>query len=513
MLTNDDIDLSDSDVFADELQAHGDPRGELLSLELVAERASTSAEARWLNREAQRFRERHRNLVWPEALADTSVQTRAGFVLCGYSHELFRPGIPAELALYLRTIKIGVERLEGALPALIRAAADGLRLDWLSHRRSIHRGPPADLGGFAGLAGASGGRGVARLEFGEPVRNIGALAELTGLRTCQFNAPVDEAEIGLLAPLELEELGLVGPELDPIIVPLFGNTLTSLRLREFVGSLAPLAELPCLRSLELWDGSSVMHAELAQLHRLEDLHLPTLHRREDLAALRSLPLRQLEIDSLSSQLGPELGQLARLERLHIHSITDVPLDLEVLADLLELLELQLPDAVTGNVVLPPNCETLRVSYVRERLGIAGNVVELVATDCDPRCLPPAMLARIRRLALIWVDEVHDEFLSELARACPHLERLEIIDVTAGWHWEDAASVLNRLSRLRSFWLSPVRNRELADIARVFPDVCPLRGSQALTTADQWPRGIVKRSRAATWVGRGPTRDRAHRCHS
>lgn len=45
--------VSETEVFADQLQARGDPRGELLSLELAAERTPSCAEARRLNREAQ----------------------------------------------------------------------------------------------------------------------------------------------------------------------------------------------------------------------------------------------------------------------------------------------------------------------------------------------------------------------------------------------------------------------------------------------------------------------------
>ncbi|HVI01293.1 MAG TPA: hypothetical protein VM869_21395, partial [Enhygromyxa sp.] len=64
-----DPDLNEVEVFADELQARGDPRGELLALELASERATSSDEARRLNREAQRIRNAHRELVWPSALA------------------------------------------------------------------------------------------------------------------------------------------------------------------------------------------------------------------------------------------------------------------------------------------------------------------------------------------------------------------------------------------------------------------------------------------------------------
>jgi hypothetical protein len=494
-------DLSETEVFADRLQARGDPRGELLGLELAAERAQSSAEARRLNREAQRIRNAHRSLVWPEALADSNVSTRAGFVVAAAYEELFASGVPLELALSVRDLRVGsATRLEDCLATLIPARMRGLRLDSL-RQPDVQVGPPTNLAGFRQLAAVpAAGHALELIEIPWRVVDVAALASLSGLRECLFGDSRSQAELCSLATSKLERLGLEAP-LDPVIVPLFGNTLAALEFRyDRPESLEPLAGLPWLRELLLHGPAPTpeMADDLAHLLRLERLRLSDLREPDLVVALRSQPLRSLTVESLDATLVAGLLRLRSLEHLHIAQMTGGPLDLASLAELPKLRSLSLPPEFTGGGVLPPGCETLHIRDARERLAIAGNVVELCASNCDPRCLPPAMLAGIRRLTLRWPRATFDDFLAELPRACPELERLTIehADDDREWHWDDAPAILDALPRLRSFVLSPTDNAELTEIARAFPELCPLR-------TDSWPRSAGETPRVSVTTRREP----------
>jgi hypothetical protein len=496
-------DLSETEVFADRLQTCGDPRGELLSLELAAERASTSDEARRLNREAQRIRDAHRSLVWPAALAGTNAITRAGFVVGGQYQQLFAPDVPLELLLGVR--QLGVEhRFEDCLRSLLPARAGGLRLDALS-QASAH-GRPTSLAGIRELAAIPGeGPALERLELAGPVRELEALTTLTGLRSCRFGAPLARAELSSLAPLPLTNLRLQGPLVESVLE--FGETLAELELDELTGSLASLAGLPRLRSLELTGRSAASSgAELAPLARLDRLRIPALHEFELLTHLRELPLRDLSIGELAWSLTRELGCLGALEHLSIRATIGGLLDLRSLAELPRLRSLHLPSTVTGAVALPAGCERLSISDVRERLVIAGNVVELHASDCDPRCLPPTLLAGIRRLELTWIRYPQYQFAAELPRVCPNLERLMIFDVPRDgpWRWNGAPAIVRALPQLRSFMLFPAMLSEVADFAEAFPEICPLRTFDERTNARDWPRSAGDLSRAMVMTAPEPS---------
>lgn len=491
-----EADLSEVEVFADQLQARGDPRGELLSLELAAERAPSSAEARRFNREAQRIRDAHPSLVWPRELAESRVRMRAGFVVGGGHDELFAPGIPIELALSVRHLNVGLRRLEDCLGGLVHARERGLRLDSLTHRAVF--GPPTNLAGLRSLAAVKGtGPVLDNLELPDALLEVDAISSLTGLRSLRFNGSPSQGELCSLAPLQLERLRLRGA-VDPVLVPLFGNSLTELELRDATGSLAPLAGLPWLRSLWLfgYGASPVAVSELASLYRLEVLILPELHELEQLTSLCALPLQVLVIGSLASRLAGELWRLRGLESLSIDTVRGGSLDLGCLAELPKLRSLSLPADFSGGCVLPPGCEELEIQHARQRLAIAGNVVELHADECDPRCVPPPMLANLRQLTLTWAEGSHDDFLAELPRACPKLERLSI-RVPDEWRWDDAPAILGALPQLRSFELRPATNAEIAEIARAFPELCPLHTSL-------WPRSAGEAPRVSASVSRKPS---------
>lgn len=242
--------LHHAEVFADQLQTRGDARGELLSLELAAHRASTSAEARRLHREAQRIRDAHEALVWPAPLRDSYVQMRAGFVLRGGCDELFAADVPIELAVSVRETWTTQRRLEEVLPGLIEARRRGLALDQLRHVS-----PPraaASLAQLPTLAAHEGRRlAIRALQLDGPVERFEALGQLLGLKRFCRDQPVDAEQLRTLAKLGLESLHIRTQQLDPAVLALLGPSLQTLDLHGFTGSLAPILALPRLRSLTL----------------------------------------------------------------------------------------------------------------------------------------------------------------------------------------------------------------------------------------------------------------------
>jgi hypothetical protein len=469
-------DWTEIEVFADRLQADGDPRGELLALELAAERATDSIASRRLNREAQRIRNAHRALVWPSALADAQLELRAGFVVSANYDAIAGSSIPLELLLSVRDLSVGHDRrLEDCAPLLDRARDRGLRLDALRQSTSA-AGPAIDLARLRKLDT------LEQLSVAGPVITTEVLAKFAKLVSCSFGGPLRQAELCSLAPLKLEHLGLHG-QVDPVIVPLFGNTLTSLWLRAWSGSLAPLQALPWLRTLRL-DGPlpAGAIAELDGLLRLEELMIPTLDEAT-LPVLSRLPLRRLTVRAMSSRLAAGLARLRTLESLTIYRVEDGAFDVAPLNDLAQLRRLAVQGALIGKLTLPPTFERLAVG-VHRPAAIFGEVAELAVIDGDFRNLRP-LLASVRKLRLVWVHTRPGESLTDLPRLLPRLERLELRNHRdREFAWPEVPEILDALPRLRGFEMDGATVQELAEIARAFPELCPLTG--------KWPRSCDER---------------------
>jgi hypothetical protein len=474
-----DGDLDDTKVFADELQARGDPRGELLSLELVAEHTPTSAEARRLNREAQRIRDAHPALVWPEALRSSKVDMRAGFVVRAAGDELFADHVPSELALGVRGLSM-VRRFEDLLPKLIRGRASGLALDWLHHTPSWPRASTklADLR----VLGAGPGRwpAIRYLELSDPLENIDAIAGLTGLEGLGLDTPLSHSQLRSLAGLELKRLRIHTEQLDPVIVELFGATLEELQPAKCKDSLALLHELPHLRSLTLpaYPSATVI-ADLARLSSVEELWVPNLTDAELLESLRALRLRHLYVDSLDAELLPGFASLTSVEKLEYREIIGEPVDFMPLLARPNLRELAINANTQNELILPATVEELAIADITEPLAIGGTPSRVDVVDCDPRCLPRALLLGVRHLFIAWNHDPYPDFLAELHGLCPNLERLELPCHVDEHQWSAASRSLAELPHLRQCSLAGTIG-ELAERARAFPDL-------SMSGAVEWPR--------------------------
>ncbi|HVI04330.1 MAG TPA: hypothetical protein VM869_36830, partial [Enhygromyxa sp.] len=314
---SDEQDWSELEVFADRLQAAGDPRGELLALEVASERATSSEEARRLNREAQRVRDAHHERVWPAALARSSVGMRAGFVVSVYGKQLVDPSIPIEMLLSARYLSIGRLRLEACVPRLEEACRRGLRLEGLGHW-IYDADEPTDLDclrGFIELDGRA--PSLAWVSFGDRVSAARVLTKLAALRSCSFGGALSEAELRSLAPLPLHSLRLRGHHSTDAIVELFGATLESLELGDCIAPLTPLARITSLRSLTLTGANATeLISELHELTQLQTVHLPRLDP-PDLDDLTALRLRELSCGVMPAQLAQaqpqEVVQIRRIE--------------------------------------------------------------------------------------------------------------------------------------------------------------------------------------------------------
>jgi hypothetical protein len=475
---SDEQDWSEIEVFADQLQARGDPRGELLALEMASERATSSEEARQLNREAQRVRDAHHELVWPAALARSGVGMRAGFVVSMNGQELTDPSIPIEPLLSARHLSVSRRRLEDCVPRLEHACRLGLRLEGLGHW--VYGDSPTDLDclrDFVELDARA--PTLAWISFGEGVSVARVLTKLAALRSCSFDGPLSEAELRSLAPLPLHRLRLRGQHSTHAIVELFGDTLEALELGDCIAPLTPLRGIPSLRSLTLTGANPTeLVSELHELTQLRELHLPRLDP-PDLDDLASLRLRELSCGVMPAQLAARLPQLRELEALTINGVEGGPLDLSPLAKLPRLRSLVVAGELRGRLTLPAGFEWLAVSDATGPVPIEGEVADLGVFRCDPRWLSPRLLERVRSLRFSWDEPTHDEVLAQLPRLAPNIERLEVYCSRHDWEWHDAAETLGALPRLRKLDWYCEDMQQLAERARMLPELCLLQ--------DNWPR--------------------------
>jgi hypothetical protein len=487
-------DLHDTAVFADELQTVGDPRGELLSLELAAYQATESDEARRLQREAQRIRDAHDTLVWPPALRNTEVAMRSGFVVSGEYERLFAPRVPSELAVSARSLWISRTPFEDFLPELFDARERGLALDHLA-RSHLHKGP-IDVAELARLATRDGRwPAVCELELPGALQNIDGLTALEGLRSCRFDHhQLSPAELSIVANLALESLSIDASRVGPTsIAGQLCQSLTRLRLYGIVRSPELLRGLSRLESLALSEQPAVdlddILAPLDGLTRLELVELTSLRGVEALAALPGL--RHLTVGMLAAELVPQIGQLNELESLSCTQVVGGPLELGSLAGLTKLRRLKLPSTpISGELLLPPSCEALWVSETREALRIIGEPAEVFAFYCDPGVLPPALLAKVKHLGLWSFDSIPEQLLRGIPQSCPELEHLEIKYIGVDeWEWAEAPAIVTALPRLRSLTLDDHKPTQatLRERCRVLPEIDGMRDNH-------WPRNYWSRGR-------------------
>jgi hypothetical protein len=476
-----DAELDDSKVFADELQARGDPRGELLSLELAAESATSSAEARRLNREAQRIRDAHPALVWPEALRRSYVAMHAGFAVQGSCDDLFAPQVPIELALSLRTLHSSQRRLEDVLPNLIRARARGLALDWLTHT-PYRQTTPTNLAGLRTLGAHRGGRWPATcgLQLSGALENVAAITGLTGLESLCIDTPISRAELRSLAGLELKMLRVHAEQLDPALVELFGATLKQLELR----GCKTLADAPSLTAI----------ANLARLPALEKLSLPVLDNPKLLDALGALRLRSLYVDSVAAELLPALTGLTNVEHLGYREIIGEPDDFSLPPIQQNQRELVIRANTQTELLVPASIEELLILEVDQPLAIVGAPTSAWMYDSDPRCLPPSLLLGLRDLQITWSEVAHPDFLAELPQRCPNLEHFELTCYVPEWQWSEAPQILAALPQLRRCSLGAGSVDEIAERGRAFPEL-------SMSNTPWWPRSCGETPRMSVAVPR------------
>lgn len=469
-------DWTEIEVFADRLQVAGDPRGELLALELASERATNSEDARRLNREAQRIRDAHRELVWPTVLGPTGTKMRAGFVVSADHDEITEHAIPLELLLSLRGISVR-QPLESCAALLEEGWRRGLRLEHLGHWGNPEDGP-AQLDSlrrfieYDALAPA-----LETVYFSNPVHEVELLAKLPKLRSCIFDAPLSEAELRSLAPLRLGTLQLRDQLVPASLAEWFGDTLTHLHLAGCEGSLAPLSGLSRLEMLNL-EGEELADAivELQGLTQLEDLKLPRLDGR-GLAVLSHLNLRSLLIREMSPALVRQLAKLQTLESLTILR-TEGSLDVSAFAELPRLRRLSVPGPLIGELQLPPGFKKLSISGTSGLVPITGEVAELSVLDFDLRELPSSLLGSARQLFMMCLEDPQYDALAELPRLMPQLEIFSLSSLR-NRPWSEAPEVLGALPRLRAIDLLDDSVEALAERARTFPDLCVL--------GSEWPR--------------------------
>lgn len=461
-------------VLADAAMQSGDPRGELLSLELAAANTRDPIRARRIHRAAQVVRDQHPELAWPRGpeLDPLSLRTRAGFVIAAAlpdaayegwiehpaSDQLRRvqvarsPSMPRlldRLAARPHSLELlGLElvdsvELERLMPRIARVGAQGLRigftasaieqLDAAKRVVSLARLGPLEQLRVLSLPGFLAPHSLARAPiealdgWSRERDTLAAIAELPRLRTLCLRH--DDELQPLAAAQRLEALALRGAR---------------------VHELAVLAELPALHSLALADPSGRATAQLAGLARLVRLELrEALPSRLD--ALRELS--RLELLGLRGSLlepGPlDLGPLAELPRLHT-------------------LILELGEHTPRGCDRLAGLRSLRVIGSVDLRWFAGTALdELTITEgISPRSLPRlSELGPLRRLRLP-ARVLHGIDGTTLARLLPELETLELSQASSPLVPEQFAA----FPRLRRLVLDGIDRTRARFFAEELPEI-------------------------------------------
>ncbi len=506
-------------VFADAAMQAGDPRGELLALELAARASSDPLEARRVSCEAQALREHHPQLAWPELPQRGNLRAvlRSGFVLAIELIEGADAGHPladfAPLALLpapehrgLPQRGLGHSAEPGPwsrIPSLASALRDVLEHPACARLKRVQLGSAEPHALAASLAClADHGRTLDLLAIRatgpQQLRELGPALARVDTRALRFDydrvtrlflgAARERVSLPMLASFErLEALSLAG-YLD--LLPLADLPLTTLDCwchddRE----LERIVALPRLRRLSLIHDESV--EPLVGAGQLEALALTLSHAR--IAPLVELAqLRALALDEPTGEAIEHLRQLAALERLELRGSLPVGglarldslgslehlalnlgaagplLDLAPLAALPQLRSLTL-DLGRADAPALRGCEALL--QVRE-LSIIGraDLRWLDGTALDALAItggfPPRQLPRLTELGPLRRLAIPGQLLrgrdaTSLASMLPELEVLELHDVVETLT-PDQFSALPRLRRLVLNELGLGRARSFAE---------------------------------------------------
>ncbi len=452
-------------VFADRLQSGGDPRGELLALELAAALASDSERARALQRSARVAWQRLAPSVLGSLRASPALRLcwRGGFLLGA------RPRGGAEISALLASPAAGsLRRIR--VEFCTQAELDRLVAGVLGHHRGLVRLdlPDSRVSDLSGLCEITSLRMLRVGDRFDPQ----LLARLPSLRALGLGGRNQPSARELSAAPGLERLELVGPnpsdleglarhlprlrELTltgmgaPSSGPRFlagAERLERLRLPDTpIRSLAELPALPCLRELTLVPANLPLVRELGRLRGLERLALlggkvgeldsiAALERLEhlalsatrvtDLSPLRSLPrFRSLVLEGGDLQRMTGLAGLG-LERLELLRLANVDLGLITRLPSLRTLVLELGGRRPRGLAALEQMTELRELTIPQdlldELALASltqiEVLTLDGGERPPRAKLLQALPKLRRLILPGHDPAA---LARLAEALPEV---------------------------------------------------------------------------------------------
>ena len=438
--------LDASRVLADALQSAGDPRGELLALELASHASSSWEEARRLNRRAQQLREAEAGRVWPTGLpeqpAGAKVKMRAGFIV-----EVSFPWrmdlgtlAPTPDARAIRSLK-GARLLE--LPSTLRPThliplidpdapkepsserlapllAELRSLAWFDYvdarleallaarppleQLQLRRPPAQSLEGFMAfpLQDVALARCV-RPDL-EQLRRLSQLRSLSTRKLGDSSPRAEAATFEALAALD----GLERLAVDE------GGTAPS--WRTLVPRLPRLRELSLLRGAMMGDHSSWSraHRSLAALESLESLGAQD--RFVDARLLEQLPrLRRLQLWTSDDQQG-------RRRRTPLPSLEHLAVSFPLLDTLGECPSPSLAVGSPTASFLDGPSPWPRVANLSKRVPLRALEFERIRPGPIPAELVPR-LSSLESLALTWLPQTPDA-VAMLARL-PRLHRLRV----------------------------------------------------------------------------------------
>ncbi len=387
----------DAAVFADASMQAGDPRGELLALELAASNTRDPIRARRIHRAAQVVRDRNAELAWPDLpeLERTALRVRSGFVLA------LGPDLAAEAPMreglsesprssrgqlgQLGQLFEGEDEGEAeadsqvarSTNASVRALARLLEHPAANQLRRIQLGSlaPAELDAALELLAARPGQlELLGLELSGPDQLDAISPTLTAIGARGLRIDYDRLTSLLLGAAQ-ERISLTRAN------PSF--PLRKLSLAGYVDP-SPLAELE-IDALDCWCRSSEDLAQIAALPRLRRLCL----RHDD--GLRSLGAAS-GLEALALRVGLDaqfevLAELPALACLALHEPSGLAAG--ALAGLSSLTRLELRDA------MPKRLDDLGAMSGLELLGLRGRTLEPGTLDLAPL----AELPRLRSLIL------------------------------------------------------------------------------------------------------------------
>lgn len=419
-------------VYADALQAAGDPRGDLIALQvaLTADPAAASLVAADLDlRATLRLEPAHGTVRWafgfwrelyltsqgppdPEAdaqLARLLASPSARFLRVLYLGAQHTPGVldsVATCAATLRELTVALsphgEFTDEDLPAL--APLTGLRQLTLSSCTRVTEDGMAVLRGMRELTWLL----LAHCTLTDAMAEL--LAELP-LQELHFRpAAISAGGMRALAQMPLRRLHL-GTEMldDAVVAPLVAHpTLTSLDLygaQLTAAGVGDLGSLPRLRRLVL-TSSGIAGSDLAALaplaDRLESLAISHSDRLSDAACATLAGFERLAFLDIAGTAvtGAGLRALRHLGNLQQLAISFLPLgddDLAVLADLpglrcLDLAYTKLSDRTIDTLLRLPRLERLDLAGTRiteaglQRLTALPALTDLGLSECDDDAL-------------------------------------------------------------------------------------------------------------------------------